>query len=426
VRDALPPPQTDAQQNRVQDIDRHLRVLRSMVRLLTLPQLGHTTAGRLMKQVASKLEMIEGKMANINRDEQVECSFLERVPEALWMSDGRRIGIGGFLGFIPSIESILHLSTHFRSLTEQPAMHPIVQLTDSPKPRIAARWTGRLSTCQTFVVDHWPSQSLVQLLEGTAPTVQTIDLRGQAPRSRGGGLPGTLYMRKKQIAAESLSHVEEREKEKPIVFPNLRKVSVRGNSGWGSYAAMRNYQLPALSHLTASVFSTSVSWAWIKGASGGLTSIHIVEEEQHVAPMDLDAVADSLFGTVTQSAATLTSLTGHLTPRPDKLKRFVRALDGSRLQKIELMLRDENELSSIEMLHRFRTSCLAATAEETYYSYSLDSPSSPPCPATKRSSGYASPWQATTCPATVGHVLAIDQQDGFYGRTGGAQSHQDD
>jgi len=380
VRDALPPPQTDAQQNRVQDVDQHLRVLQSMVRLETQPQLQETEAERRMEvlrvQMASKVAMIEGKMANVGRDEQVEYSLLENVPEVLWMSDERRIGIGCFLGFIPSIESILRVSTHFRSLTEQPAMHPIVQLNRSPKPSIAARWTGRLSMCHTLVVDRGPTASLLQVLEATAPTVQTIDLRGQwqAPRR----LLAPPPMRRKATSeavggnkmADKMPVVpEERKKEvekkKPIVFPHLRKVSVRGDS-WGIEPDLRNYQFPALSHLTMS--STSAPLKWIGRASVGLTSIHIVGEEQRVETMDLNEVASSLISTPTQSAATLTSLTGLLTPRPDRLPRFIRALNGSRLQKIELMLRNENELSCIEALHHFRTRCLAPTAEETYYS----------------------------------------------------------
>ena len=67
---------------------------------------------------------------------------IEGLPEALWLSDGERVGVGAYLGFLPCVTSLIAVNTYFSSLVQQPAMHPMLELNSSPKQHIAERWTG--------------------------------------------------------------------------------------------------------------------------------------------------------------------------------------------------------------------------------------------------------------------------------------------
>jgi len=71
---------------------------------------------------------------------------LEDLPEPLWMSTAEGtggFGLGAYLGFVPSIESLAPVSTSIRALTQQRAMHPIVELDRSPKANTINKWTGQ-------------------------------------------------------------------------------------------------------------------------------------------------------------------------------------------------------------------------------------------------------------------------------------------
>ncbi|CEM18528.1 unnamed protein product [Vitrella brassicaformis CCMP3155] len=363
MRENLPPPDTDLQQQRTQELDRHYRVMGSMVLQDAHRQIDNAeSAMEQLEQANKKFDILEGKMHKLN-DEGGYCACLEGLPEALWLSDDHRIGIGGHLGFPSSIESLSCVSTYFHHLTTNSSMHPIAHISMPPREKVAKTWHGRLLECRELKVDHRPTVALVRLLEAVAPSFRRVDLRGYANGHQEGGriLRGRHHMK--------MPH-----NRFPVEYPLLATAVVRG--GWSNMAADRNMQLPALTALDVVDLTASGPRSFISRARNGLRSLHIPFERELGCRSDVNLIdiVDSLM--FTASAKTLRSLTGRGRFQGVNLDAFInlfRSPTGSgRLQKIEMCLAelgddDVRSVSFIKALDRFRATCLAPGATEVYW-----------------------------------------------------------
>ncbi|CEM03550.1 unnamed protein product [Vitrella brassicaformis CCMP3155] len=352
--DALPPPQTHTAENHMRAIERQRHVLISMGCRNGEAQLhsAAVTAREQTEEFVKKIDTLQHYMDNLNQNDQEELLCLEGLLEGLWMSDDQRVGIGGYLGFISTMECLSSVSQHFKSLTQQPAMHPILELNRCPKPDIANTWleTGRLAACQSFAVDHRPMPSLVRLLEATAATVRDIQTSSRSRHGRQWREPIQMPPRGQQL-----------------VFPQLHKASV--HQSWSQIAQDRDYQLPALTELGASEltsvwFPATGPRSWVSRASAGIHSL-VLTTNHHQTYGNVPHFLSN-----TPSWNTLVSLKGaHGIPDDD----FIDQMGGggartARLQTIEMNLGYPiiNSVMNISSVHRFRTSCLAPNATETY------------------------------------------------------------
>ncbi|CEM34090.1 unnamed protein product [Vitrella brassicaformis CCMP3155] len=372
--DALPPAHSYGENLRIQAVEQQCRGLISMGCRDTEAQLHSTaiTARGQTEELVKKLDMIHNQMNTLNQDENEEHSFLLNLPEFLWMSDDERIGIGGFLGFIFCIESLSSVSAHFHSLTtQQPAMHPTVELNRNPKPDTAAKWTELLSSCMYLHINNLKvTPSLVRLLEAMAATLREVRLHGAAPKGQDGCLRrdwddefgGGLYR----------EPIKMQPRGEPLVFPHLRKAFVLGS--WGQIAQDRDYQLPALTELGVvelvhySFAASAAPRVWVERASAGLRSVVV---ERHATKRYLNDVGDLVKGTI--SASTLTNVSGVDYGGEDRFRDHVVALRNVQMTlprpAAGLVVDDRPVVAEVDIvrgLHQFRTTCLAPNATETY------------------------------------------------------------
>ncbi|CEM37710.1 unnamed protein product [Vitrella brassicaformis CCMP3155] len=369
----LAAPGSHTEQNRMQDVDRHYRVLTAMVTADAEAHATHTdtTVKRQLDQCVAKLQIIQDKIDKLHQ-QQVVAPCLEGLPEALWMSSEEKFGLGAFVGFVPCLTSLSAVNSHFHTLTfhtltQDSNMHPIIQLNTSPPNDIAKELPGRFSKCKDIRINHAPTPVLIRLLEKLKDSIKSVDLRGV-----------------KNKPDDNLPPPQQH-----IIFPQLHKAAVHGK--WGGVARDRKYTLPALKHLSGSIFSRhgEYSWhygvvPWIDGASEGLTSIHSTFFHS------LTDVSASVKDTPT--AKTLTSLSGfkfsgrdhdhnpHVyypynhnyglgggKAPEDEFIDVISAPPAAKLQKIEMRLFDMPTPKTIQRIHRFRAACLAPDAVETYH-----------------------------------------------------------
>ncbi|CEL92015.1 unnamed protein product [Vitrella brassicaformis CCMP3155] len=302
-------------------------------------------------------------------------SPLEELPEVLWMGGGA--GLGALVGFVSCMESLSSVNGHFRSLTQQPGMHPILDLDASPTMDIAEKWIGRrLSECVSISVYHRPTPSLVYLLESLSAKVESVDL--QCPYEpptdkKGNDLP---FERDTRNRKGNLSRISLPHKNGPIVFERLESASIR--SVWVKIAEDREYQLPVLKDLGLVNLDTRGPRQWIRDS--GIKSLHLISDEEDIGrshEVRLDQVANFLKDT--PSAQSLTSLTGRVSFQqqsqslyygkvPDDAFIDHIATDIGPLDEIEMGLAEVQTSQYIQKLHRFRSKLLSAdSASETYF-----------------------------------------------------------
>ncbi|CEM24064.1 unnamed protein product, partial [Vitrella brassicaformis CCMP3155] len=357
LRQSLPAPETHTQQNRMKEVERQFRVWSSMVCTDAGMQthISGAIAKKQHKETITKLDTIQHKINEIDQDEAEEIkSHLEELPEVLWMSGGA--GLGALVGFVSCMESLSSVNSYFRCLTQQPSMHPIVDLDASPTMNIAKKWIGRrLSECVSINIYHRPTPSLVYLLESLSAKVESVDL--QCPYEpptdkKGKDLPDyralAAFERDNRNRKGNFSRIRLPHKKGPIVFERLESASIR--SVWVKIAEDREYQLPVLKDL-------------------GLEDIGCSHEVR------LDQVAEFLKDT--PSAKSLTSLTGRVSFHQQSQSVYEKvpddafidriATDIGPLDEIEMGLAEVQKSQYIQKLHRFRSKVLSTDAVETYY-----------------------------------------------------------
>mmetsp|Transcript_15650 Transcript_15650/g.44731 ORF Transcript_15650/g.44731 Transcript_15650/m.44731 type:complete len:834 (+) Transcript_15650:2609-5110(+) len=385
AKNGLLSPDSETTNSRIQDLDRQFRVWTSMVMRDAREEVDHidTSAKKHLDENFAKLRIIQHKMNRLNQD-TTDCSLLEDLPEALWVSTEERIGVGGHLGFAACMQSLARVNTQFKDLCDNSNMHPILELKKPPPDTIIDQWSVKLSACQRLSIDHRPTPAIVRLLEALAPSLQVVDLRGRATQYE--DAMGDLFRRsRKQKKWERLRDMELFSKKvgeeraesilpvskAPVVFPKLRRATVRSRP-WGEIPHKRAYQLPVLRALRLG--GTHDGAPWVRQATGGLHSLHLLcDAAEYRLEESLSAVGTCVSGT--ESPATLTSLTGRLT-----LGATVHGLlemmsspggvggQGGRLRHIQMGVRSGiRDTAIVDKLHRFRTHCLAQNATEDYF-----------------------------------------------------------
>ncbi|CEM34069.1 unnamed protein product [Vitrella brassicaformis CCMP3155] len=380
LKAALPPPESNRQHNRMQEVERHARVWCSMVTRDANTQV-HDSSVRATSQleaVVKKMQAIADKIKDIDHNEEAKLS-LEDLPEPLWMSTAEGtggFGLGAYLGFVPSIESLAPVSTSIRALTQQRAMHPIVELDRSPKANTINKWTGRSSAplreCRVFRVNHRPTVTLVQLLERLAGVVESVELlcppkepeydkKGrEKPRHDATDMQWRRGEFKKVKYLPSIK-----------VFSRLQKVSV--NSVWTKLVEDRSYSWPALLELSTVSVTMAAPLSWIAKAEKGLTSLDLMVDKDDPSckeKVEIDKIAKAIKDT--PSAKSLASLSGrvhHNLSAPAADEGFIALMGsdmGGPLHNIQMILPDIRTTDMIKALHKFRSSCVAEGAREDY------------------------------------------------------------
>ncbi|CEM24742.1 unnamed protein product [Vitrella brassicaformis CCMP3155] len=367
VKMAIPEPDTQTKQNRIQEVERHFRVWKAMV----------------MKDAKMQLR-----------------SGLEELPEALWMTTEEGMGLGAYLGFHPFMTSLAPVCTHFHTLSQQAPVHPILDIHTDPPEHIANKLPARLSECRHLAVYHRPTATLVRLLEQFAPHIETVKLQGptQPPKDSKG--------RPRKVRRAYRNDYEDINLEwnsNTLSFPELHTAAV--NNVWGNVTRGRRYRLPALRHLTVVDLNNTghgTRDAWLNNnAAPGMSSLHFTYDPNDPNCDDmvrLDQIKESIQNT--ETAESLTSLTGRITiqdrhqyhgyfwnfyhghfgyrfggqqqdnrPAVDQFKSLFTGPNSRNkhgLRKVELALPEINGEGTIQKLHSFRTSCLADGASETY------------------------------------------------------------
>ncbi|CEL98601.1 unnamed protein product [Vitrella brassicaformis CCMP3155] len=370
----LAAPGSHTEQNRMQDVDRHYRVLTEMVTADAEAHATHTdtTVKRQLDRCVAKLQIIQDKIDKLHQ-QQVVVPCLEGLPEALWMSSEEKFGLGAFVGFVPCLTSLSAVSTHFHTLTQDSNMHPIIQLNTSPSndiidelPVEQREALCRFSKTRHIRINHAPTPALIRLLESFKDSIKSVDLRGV-----------------KNKPDDNLPPPQQH-----IVFPQLHKATVHGK--WHGIARDRKYKLPALKHLSTASFSNRGpgayflhvgAWQWIRNASSGLTSIHSTLQQSLVN------VTAAIKDTPTvKSLICLTGFTfssdnpylyypyyglgggggGDKAPEDELIDLIGGGPQGGKLRKIKMQLPDLPKSKVIQRIHRFRAACLAPDATEIY------------------------------------------------------------
>ncbi|CEL94132.1 unnamed protein product [Vitrella brassicaformis CCMP3155] len=404
LRRAAPDAESLEHQHRIQEVDRQIRVWSSMVCADANTQISHMdkVATRQMKENLRKLDAIRHRLNEMDQDDTEQVtSPLEGLPEALWMADG--VGMGAMLGFVSYLESLAGVNTFFHHLTQSSGMHPIAELEDSPKMKIAKKWTaGPLSECVDVRIYHRPTKSLVYLLERLSATVESVDLQcqyehpiyrnGQRAPERQVQYNVERDMRKRKGDFQKVDLPQNKE---PIVFERVESASA-GNV-WLKVAEDRMYQMPHLQGLSVVDVTMAGAHRWIREADGGIKSLHIICDKEDPncrgAAASLSQVANAVAGT--PSAKSLTSLTGRIeySGNPHTNNSFIDVvgvaedeggplgfignivgnLIGTKrdkagpLEEIEMAIGEIRDTHKIQNLHRFRTKCLAPDAREDYF-----------------------------------------------------------
>ncbi|CEM26280.1 unnamed protein product [Vitrella brassicaformis CCMP3155] len=402
LRMAAPDAESLEHQHRISEVDRQIRVWSSMVCADVDTQISHVdkVATRQMKENIRKLDAIRHKLNETDEDDAEQAkSHLEGLPEALWMADG--VGMGAMMGFVSCLESLASVNTFFRHLTQSSGMHPIVELDDSPKMKIAKKWAaGPLSECADVRICHRPTKSLVYLLERLSVTVESVDL--QCPYEH------PIYRNGKHAPERQVQYNVERDmrqrkgdfqkvdlpqNKKPIVFERVESASV--GTVWMMVAEDRMYQMPHLQGLSVVDITIAGAHRWIREADGGIKSLHIICDKEDPkcrgAAASLSEVANALADT--PSAKSLTSLTGRIEFSNDPIGGFINVvgvaedeggplgfignivgnLVGTKrdkagpLEEIEMAIGEIHSTQKIQHLHDFRTKCLAPDACENYF-----------------------------------------------------------
>ncbi|CEM27795.1 unnamed protein product [Vitrella brassicaformis CCMP3155] len=381
LRKAAPDAESLQHQHRMSEVDRQIRVWSSMVYADANTQISHVdkVATRQMKENIRKLDAIRHRLNEIDEDDTEQVtSPLEGLPDALWMADG--VGMGAMLGFVSCLESLASINTFFHHLTQQASMHPIVELDDSPKMKIARKWTaGPLSECVDVRIYHRPTKSLVYLLERLSTTVESVDLQCpyEHPIYRNGQRatePQVQYFVERDMRQRKgdFQKVDLPHNKRPIVFERVESASV-GNV-WMKVAEDRMYQMPSLQGLSVVDVTMAGAHRWIREADGGIKSLHIICDKENPscrgAAASLDQVANALVDT--PSAKSLTSLTGRIAFFDYTHNGFINLVgstgDGAGpLEEFEMAIGEIQNTDDIKNLHRFRTKCLAPDAREDYF-----------------------------------------------------------
>ncbi|CEL92336.1 unnamed protein product [Vitrella brassicaformis CCMP3155] len=375
LRKAAQDPESLEQQHRMQEVDRQIRVWSSMVCADANTQISHVdkVATKQMKENTRKLDAIRHKLNEMDQDDTEQTkSQLEDLPEALWMADG--VGMGAMLGFVSCLESLASVNSFFHHLTQQAGMHPIVELEDSPKMKIAKKWTaGPLSECVDVRIYHPPTASLVCLLERLSATVECVDLHCPlecaTTYKNGRRKPQWELDWSVRRDMEKMTKLDLPRNKKAVVFERVESASV--NKVWAKLAEDRLYQMPSLQGLSVVDITMTAPRSWIREAQGGINSLHIICEKGDPScgnAVSLDQVRDVLNNT--ESAKSLTSLTGRV--EFSDCSGFVNLVgstsDGAGpLEEIEMAIGTIHDTHDIQNLHRFRTKCLAPDAREDYF-----------------------------------------------------------
>ncbi|CEM27797.1 unnamed protein product [Vitrella brassicaformis CCMP3155] len=385
VKMAIPEPDTQTKQNRIQEVERHFRVWKAMVMKDTKMQVRNAdeTAAEQMEACNKKLDAIQHTMNNLDKEEL--RSALEELPEALWMTTEEGMGLGAYLGFHTFMTSLAPVCTHFHTLSQQAPAHPILDIHTDPPEHIANKLPGRLSECRHLAVYHRPTRTLVRLLEQFAPHIETVKLQGpaQQPKDSKGRSRKVRQARKNDYEDINLEW-----NSNTLSFPELHTAAV--NNVWGNVTSGRRYRLPALRHLSV-VDLDNTGYGTVNGwlhndAAPGLSSLHFSYDPNdpncdHM--VRLDQIRDTIRckfrrKTGDRTVKSLTSLTGRIAI-PDhpysytynseatgRFKGLFNTRSASRLHKVELALPEIKGQDIFQELHSFRTSCLADGASETY------------------------------------------------------------
>mmetsp|Transcript_19791 Transcript_19791/g.56826 ORF Transcript_19791/g.56826 Transcript_19791/m.56826 type:complete len:459 (-) Transcript_19791:539-1915(-) len=246
--------------NKPQAVEQNLRVWQSLVDNQATKISPAVKA--LTYHSAKKIRMIQALL------ETPHEPCLEGIPEVLWLSDGYRTGIGGYLGFVACVKSLSGVSTAIASIVGNPKMHPILLLDNTTRlarrpPPIHKKWKEVLSRASSIrvLIEADPRVISVALLEAAAPAVTEITV---------------------DTAAERTTHRIEIAGRNPVSIPRLvRAVLTRE---WVKVMQRRRqhcgkqlYEMPALTHL-------SVEWPYqggltmLKGVTGGLRSLHLLDK----------------------------------------------------------------------------------------------------------------------------------------------------
>ncbi|CEL94131.1 unnamed protein product [Vitrella brassicaformis CCMP3155] len=368
VKMAIPEPDTQTKQNRIQEVERHFCVWKAMVMKDAKMQVRNAdeTAAEQMEACIKKLDDLQHTMNNLDKEEL--RSALEELPEALWMTTEEGMGLGAYLGFHTFMTSLAPVCTHFHTLSQQARVHPILDIHSDPPEHIAKRLPVSRAD-----VHHPPTPTLVGLLERFARTIEAVELHGHTKRSK------RRYRRRNEYAARwrDIKEADLDRRYKPLKFLELTRAAV--NTVWANATSERAYELPALRHL--SVASVDILYVrrgfkgmgWVDNeASPGLSSLHLM----------YDPIKKSIQNTKT--AKSLRSLTGRITIKNQEqyyhgwydnrssVEQFKDLFTGpiapnkSRLRKVQLSLPEIRSADTIQKLHSFRISCLADGASETY------------------------------------------------------------
>ncbi|CEM29613.1 unnamed protein product [Vitrella brassicaformis CCMP3155] len=332
-------------QTKVQAIRRHFRVWREMM------QTNSARSQLSIERATQKLDMIQQKMQALNEEDRLS---LDSIAEALWLSDGDRIGVGGYIGFVDVVRSLSAVSCAFRSMAKNPAMHPIVEFETAPSIAVAQRWISSLSRTTTMKIHGPPAMPKLILLEATTTSLQSMTLTSPLLTDR--------QERQAETALNQLPQPDE-----PIIFEHLHAVKV--DSTWQRIPHFRRYRFPLLRELTCR--SENALQQWVPAAMGGLHSIHMLFDRGrggHTFPKSLERIGNVMRHTPT--AGTLRSLTGHVIFHGEQ---HFWAILQSRLTTIEMEMPHDNDrtpiahTSFIQRLHGFRSQCLEPDAVEVYH-----------------------------------------------------------
>ncbi|CEM24744.1 unnamed protein product [Vitrella brassicaformis CCMP3155] len=374
LRKAAPDAESLEHQHRIQEVDRQIRVWSSMVCADANTQISHVdkVATKQMKENTRKLDAIRHKLDEMDQDDTEQVtSPLEGLPDALWMANG--VGMGAMLGFVSCLESLASINSFFHHLTQQAGMHPIVELEDSPKMKIAKKWTaGPLSECVDVRIYHPPTASLVCLLERLSATVESVDLHCPfecaTTYKNGRRKPQWRLDRSMYRDMRNMTKIYLPRNKNPIVFERVESASV--NRVWAKLAEDRLYQMPSLKGLGVVDVDMGAPRSWIREAQGGINSLHIICEKDDPScrnAVSLNRVRDVLENT--ESAKSLTSLTGRIAFFNNYYFNLLGSTvdGGGPLEEIEMAIGEIYSTDKIQNLHRFRTKCLAPDAREDYF-----------------------------------------------------------
>ncbi|CEM17787.1 unnamed protein product [Vitrella brassicaformis CCMP3155] len=313
--------------------------------------------------LGTQLRTQDGTQAIDCADDAVLCvqhePCLEGIPEVLWLSDGYRTGIGGYLGFVACVKSLSGVSTAIASTVSNPKMHPILLLDSTkrfircPQP-IHRKWKDVLSRTSSVCVsiNAGPHIVSVGLLEAAAGNVTEITVDPKADRT------SQFRFGKSSLAAS-------------VRFPRLAKAVLTRE--WVEVVMQRQsgarqvYEMPALTNL-------SVEWPAPGGLkmlkrAGGLQSLHLLDQvsaDRHEYT-SLTAIVQSLLGTPSHS--TIKSLTGAVHLSFDSKSSPLTGLECLEGVSCTTTL---DKAFDVEDLHKFRSTWLAKGAKELYHAGQVD------------------------------------------------------